>query len=136
SSDGELKIEFTGVLNDEFDGFSRVFFDDIQRYGAVTNFEPESARKAFPCFEDPSPKATFQISVIVLQEMTALSNMSIASSEPYNENISLKKVSFEKTPPLSTYLAALVIGYYDYVERMHGEKPIRVYTYRGKTEQI
>lgn len=48
---------------------------------AVTQFEPISARAAFPCFDQPEFKAKFEISIAHKKNITALSNMPISSIE-------------------------------------------------------
>lgn len=48
---------------------------------AATQFEPTSARKAFPCFDEPVFKAQFEISIAHKQNLTVLSNMKISAQE-------------------------------------------------------
>lgn len=76
----------------------------------ATQFEATAARQAFPCFDEPSYKAVFTLSVgNVPRGYTALSNMP-NTSVIYNPTTMTSTVSFAPTPRLSSYLLALVVG--------------------------
>ena len=80
-----LRMEFTGTLNDQLRGFYRSQYaaaDGSVRYLATTQFEATDARRAFPCWDEPAMKATFQVTLVVPQEMTAVSNLPVASETP------------------------------------------------------
>nr|CAD7257222.1 unnamed protein product [Timema shepardi] len=101
---------------------------------ALSNmFEATDARRCFPCWDEPAIKATFDISLAVPKSRVALSNMPVVSEETEGE---LRLVKFDTTPIMSTYLVAVVVGEYDYVEdRSKDGVLVRVYTPMGKREQ-
>ncbi|KAH1002212.1 hypothetical protein HUJ04_008323 [Dendroctonus ponderosae] len=131
-----LDIVFNGQITDEMTGLYRSKYVNEKgqdAYAFVTQFEATDARKCFPCWDEPALKATFDISLVVPKDRVALSNMPIKSEEPKGQ---LVKYTFETTPIMSTYLVAVVIGEYDYVEdRSSDGVLVRVYTPKGKKEQ-
>ncbi|XP_015679228.1 puromycin-sensitive aminopeptidase-like protein [Protobothrops mucrosquamatus] len=106
------------------------------RFAAVTQFEATDARRAFPCWDEPAIKATFDISLVVPKDRVALSNTNITDRRPYPDDENLVEVKFSRTPVMSTYLVAFVVGEYDFLEtRTTDGVLIRVYTPVGKAEQ-
>jgi puromycin-sensitive aminopeptidase len=106
-----LHSTFTGILNDKLKGFYRSIWTDAQggkHTIATTQFESTDARRAFPCFDEPEFKATFDVTLIVPEKLTALSNGAITSSTPVADG--KKRVSYERTMKMSTYLVAFVVG--------------------------
>ena len=75
-----LSIAYTGVLNDKLRGFYLSKTD--RRNYAVTQFESTDARRAFPSFDEPAFKATFDISLVIDAADTAISNSPIVSDTP------------------------------------------------------
>uniref|UniRef100_A0A3P9IH36 Aminopeptidase n=1 Tax=Oryzias latipes TaxID=8090 RepID=A0A3P9IH36_ORYLA len=136
---GTLKIDFVGELNDKMKGFYRSKYTTPAgevRYAAVTQFEATDARRAFPCWDEPAIKATFDITLIVPKDRVALSNMNVIERKPYPDDENLVEVKFATTPIMSTYLVAFVIGEYDHVESQSSDGvTVRVYTPVGKAEQ-
>jgi len=106
-----LHSTFTGTLNDKLKGFYRSIWTDAQggkHTIATTQFESTDARRAFPCFDEPEFKATFDVTLIVPEKLTALSNGAITSSTPVADG--KKRVVYERTMKMSTYLVAFVVG--------------------------
>ncbi|XP_067928547.1 puromycin-sensitive aminopeptidase-like [Watersipora subatra] len=134
---GTLSLVFTGCLNDKLKGFYRSKYTTPageERHGAVTQFEATDARRALPCWDEPACKATFDVTLVVPKNRVALSNMPVIS-ECKTES-GLRSVSFARTPIMSTYLLAFVVGEYDFVEGRDSDGVlIRVYTPLGKAEQ-
>ncbi|KAM3710086.1 hypothetical protein ACB098_01G002200 [Castanea mollissima] len=100
---------------------------------AVTQFEPADARRCFPCWDEPACKAMFKITLDVPSQLVALSNMPIIEEKVDGD---LKTVSYQESPIMSTYLVAIVVGYFDYVERLTSDGiKVRVYYSIGKVSQ-
>ncbi|KAL3497457.1 hypothetical protein ACH5RR_040189 [Cinchona calisaya] len=132
---GILSIAFEGTLNDRMKGFYRSVYEHNgeKKNMAVTQFEPADARRCFPCWDEPACKATFKITLEVPSELVALSNMPVLE-EKVDGN--LKTVSYQESPIMSTYLVAVVVGLFDYVEDQTPDGiSVRVYCKVGKADQ-
>ena len=132
-----LEIRYTGELNDKLRGFYRSSYTDTEgreRYLATTQFEATDARRAFPCWDEPSLKATFDVTLVVPSDLVAVSNMPKASETEARPGV--KAVRFAETPMMSTYLLAFVVGDLTSIEqRADNDTLIRVWTTRGREEQ-
>ena len=80
---------------------------DNQQY-IYSQLETADARRVYACFEQPDLKATFQLTVIAPLQWTVLSNSPAVAPVP--EADGLGRFSFEPTPPISTYITALMAG--------------------------
>jgi aminopeptidase N len=76
----EIHISYAGILNDKLRGFYLSTEKD-ERY-AVTQFEATDARRAFPSFDEPAFKATFDISLTIDRRDQAISNGKVISDTP------------------------------------------------------
>ncbi|KAH0563318.1 hypothetical protein GP486_002111 [Trichoglossum hirsutum] len=129
-----LTMTFSGELNDKLAGFYRSSYKDARdgttKYLATTQMEPTDARRAFPSFDEPALKATFDITLVADKHLTCLSNMDVASETEVESEMSggkKKAVKFNTTPPMSTYLLAFVVGELKYIESKSFRVPVRVY---------
>ncbi|XP_050434275.1 endoplasmic reticulum aminopeptidase 2-like isoform X2 [Adelges cooleyi] len=115
-----LKISFAGKLRDDKTGFyksSHIYERKDTRWSAITHFYPKYARRAFPCFDEPSIKVPFKISVMREYYQRASSNMPLSKTDYYGDCVGRKcdpgsKVydRFETTPPISTNLVSFYVG--------------------------
>ena len=103
----KLAIKYTGLLNNELRGFYLSKTD--RRNYAVSQLESTDARRAFPSFDEPALKATYDIALVVDAGDTAISNSPIASDTP-GPTEGKHTLTFETTPKMSTYLVALLVG--------------------------
>lgn len=126
-----LTISYTGNIRNDMTGLYKSSYieDGVTKWLAVTQFESTSARKAFPCFDEPMYKAKFNISVVKQNGLTALSNMPILRTEVGPVNTT---VYFSETPPMSTYLVAIYVG--EFVPDQNDSK-ITIYSHRGMINQ-
>ncbi|XP_019622170.1 PREDICTED: thyrotropin-releasing hormone-degrading ectoenzyme-like [Branchiostoma belcheri] len=118
-----IGMKFQGKLLEDMRGFYRSFYSansthNDRRYLAVSQFAPMDARKAFPCFDEPAMKATFDVTLVHQSEYTALSNMPIRQSEVRSEGWVADH--FYTTLRMPTYLLAFVIADFGYKEGVTG----------------
>jgi len=130
-----VRIRFAGVLNEKMRGFYRSCYrrpDGTEGVMATTQFESTSARRAFPCFDEPALKARFDVTLVVPKGRVAISNMPVLSQEPDGSGT---RVRFARSPVMSTYLLAFIVGEFESIEgRTKGGVPVRVLTTPGRVE--
>jgi len=128
-----LWINYAGELNDKMAGFyrSKHVTGDTEKYIAVTQFQESDARRAFPCFDHPVKKATFDVEMIVDQGLVAISNGPVAEEKPLGNG--KKLVRFQQTPKMSTYLLFFGVGEFEFIEDP-GEVVVRAATMPGMTK--
>jgi puromycin-sensitive aminopeptidase len=108
---GTLEVSFRGTLNDQLQGFYRSSFvdtDGVAQTIATTQFEETDARRAFPCWDEPAFKATFDVTLNIPTSVAAYSNSPIAQDST-NDN-GTRQVVFGTTMKMSTYLVAFIVG--------------------------
>jgi aminopeptidase N len=126
-----VHITYAGILNSEMRGLY-LGKDDQGRKYAASQFEATDARRAFPSFDEPAYKATFDITAVADKGLVAISNYKVISDTPGPGD--KHTVRFATTAKLSSYLAALVVGNFEYIEGSADGIPIRVYSTPGKKE--
>ena len=111
AGDATLQLRFRGILNDKLVGFYRSTFTDdhgVERVLATTQMEATDARRAFPCWDEPDAKAVFGVTLVVPDDLLAISNAGEIGREPAGGG--KVAVRFADTMPMSTYLVAFVVG--------------------------
>ncbi|HEX4006721.1 MAG TPA: M1 family metallopeptidase [Acidobacteriaceae bacterium] len=126
-----LTILYDGILNNELRGF--YLSKTEKRNYAVTQFESTDARRAFPSFDEPAFKATFDVTLVVDKGDTAISNTNIVSDTPGPES-DQHTIHFAKTPKMSTYLVAFLVGDFECIKGQSDGTPIRVCGTPGKVQ--
>jgi len=107
---------------------------DGQSWYAFTQFEDIDARRAFPCFDEPSYKVPWHLSLEVPKAVLALSNTPIASEKA---TTSTKVVTFKETKPLPSYLIAFAVGPFEVVDvgATRSGVPVRIVTPKGRSSE-
>lgn len=130
----KLIIEFNGKLNDNLLGFYRSKYtqNKSEKYLATTQFEAPYARRAFPCFDEPEYKATFDVTLKIDKNIKAISNMTIKEEQKEGDK---KVIKFYCSPKMSTYLLYLGVGEFEFLQDKIGKTLIRIVTVPGKRQQ-
>ena len=155
SNYGYVRIKFAGLIRKgEFSGLYATEAEGKNGHGkswaAATQFEPNNARKVFPLIDEPDAKATYNISIISHAGLQILSNQ-IEESETMIDD-QWNRVVFRKTPKMckliglevtshrttfltASYLLAMFVGDFEYIERtIYPSIRLRVFSPRGKKE--
>ncbi|ESO89719.1 hypothetical protein LOTGIDRAFT_218512 [Lottia gigantea] len=114
----KLSVMFKGELKPKLHGFYKSSYKTKageQRHIAVTHFEPTDAREAFPCFDEPAFKATFELSITRDSQHITLFNMPLKSSE--NQANGLIVDHYETSKRMSTYLVAFVVCDFGHIHK-------------------
>ena len=130
-----LSINFDGILNRKLAGFYISTFTDedgVERKIATTQFESTDARQAFPCFDEPAMKASFEVALTVPADLFAASNGPIIS-EKVSADGSERTVKFGTTIKMSTYLVAFIVGPFEATDPVDVDGvPLRIIHPLGK----
>ena len=116
-----IALAYTGILNDKLRGF--YLSKSKNRNYAVTQFESTDARRAFPCFDEPALKATFDVSLTIDKGDNVISNTNMISDTPAGEGKHTQ--TFATTPKMSTYLVAFLVGDFQCSQGSSDGVPIR-----------
>jgi aminopeptidase N len=116
-----VHIVYAGILNDKLRGF--YLSKTKERNYAVTQFESTDARRAFPSFDEPALKATYDISLTVDKGDVVISNTNQIKDKKDGDK---HTVSFATTPKMSTYLVAFLVGDFKCSKGSSDGTPIRV----------
>ncbi|MBU6447820.1 M1 family metallopeptidase, partial [Patescibacteria group bacterium] len=132
----QLSLKFNGLLAQKLHGLYRSAYEHKGKveYLATTQFESIFAREAFPCFDEPSHKAIFDVTLIVPKGLHGISNtMPVAVKE---HSAGYEAIKFAPTPKMSTYLLAFIVGKFDYIEgKSKRGVVVRVFATPGKIQQ-
>jgi len=128
-----LRIAFAAQIHKNGRGMYYADYEtaDGRKRMMATHSEPTDARRIFPGWDEPAFKATFALTLTVPQRFLAVSNMPVAREELLRGN--RKRVTFERTPRMSSYLFLLAAGE---LERLSSEVDgitVGVVTTRGQS---
>ncbi|OGF17284.1 MAG: hypothetical protein A2W00_14100 [Candidatus Eisenbacteria bacterium RBG_16_71_46] len=122
-----LSIDFSNAFDTRAAGLYRL--ETGGHAYAFTQFEAVEARRAFPCWDEPSFKHPYQLTLTVPSGHLALTNMPIEGETPRGD---ARTVVFRRTPPLPSYLLAIATGPFDEVPIPGMSIPGNIITPRGQ----
>lgn len=130
----DLAIEYTGRVRQQ-DSSAIFHMEDNGNSYIYTQFESTDARGAFPCFDEPSYKVPWQLTLDLPSTESAISNTSVAQEQSRGGR---KVITFNKTKPLPSYLVALAVGPLEFVDAGTAGKnhiPVRIVTPKGHSDE-
>jgi alanyl aminopeptidase len=133
SGKGVLHAAYQGKISRNSSAGVFQLKEDREWY-VYSQFEPTDARRAFPCFDEPSFKVPWQLTLHVPKDDLALSNTPVQSES--SEAGGMKMVRFKPSQPLPSYLVAFAVGRFDVVDAGRvGPTPVRVIVPKGKSAE-
>ena len=132
--DYALRIDYRGIVHRTGQGLYRAEYTAGAGKARMlaTQLQARFARSVFPSFDEPSFRASFEISVRAPEIYSVLSNMPLASKVPDARG---RLHRFEPTPRMPSYLVAVAVGRFDLLEGEGAGVPLRVVTAPGKRDQ-
>nr|XP_026484279.1 membrane alanyl aminopeptidase-like [Vanessa tameamea] len=124
-----VRVTYTGNLQTNMRGFYRSWYRDSTgiRWMGTTQFQPGHARQAFPCYDEPSFKALFDITINRESSFqSSISNMPIRNTAILTNGRTAE--TFYTTPLTSTYLVAFIVSHYQKVSTNNNlQRPFDIY---------
>ncbi|MEJ7932838.1 M1 family metallopeptidase [Sphingobium sp. AN558] len=130
----KLDIAYAGVIATQANGLFALDYTDNAgkaKRALFTQFEAPDARRFVPSFDEPSYKATFDLSAIVPTGQMAVGNMPVKASKDLGGGRT--QVMFGTTPKMSSYLLFFGLGELDRATKMAGATEVGVITGKGNT---
>jgi alanyl aminopeptidase len=126
-----LTIQYTGeVFTKNSSGLFRQ--QESGNWYLFSQFETTDARAAFPCFDEPSYKTPWQLTLHIPAADAAIGNTPVESENSANGT---KTLIFKETKPLPSYLVAFAVGPFEFVKAGVAGKnkvPVRIVVPKGK----
>ena len=109
SGNHTIHINFSGTITDAMHGLYPCYFthNGVKKQLFATQFESHHAREVFPCVDEPAAKAEYDLTLVTRTGITVLGNMPVKFQKENSDSLT---TTFEKTPRMSSYLLAFVIG--------------------------
>ncbi len=128
----KLAIQYAGIINTQANGLFALDYTDndgAAKRALFTQFEAPDARRFVPSFDEPSYKATFDLSATVPTGQLAVSNMPVQASKDIGGGKT--QVTFGTSPKMASYLLFFGLGELERATRMAGKTEVGVITGKG-----
>ncbi|MDT7533639.1 M1 family metallopeptidase [Sphingobium sp. SA2] len=130
----KLAIAYAGVINTQANGLFALDYTDndgAAKRALFTQFEAPDARRFVPSWDEPSYKATFDLSAIIPTGELAVGNMPVKSTKDLGGGKT--QVTFGTSPKMSSYLLFFGLGELERATKMSGATEVGVITGKGNT---
>jgi aminopeptidase N len=130
----QLSLAFQSKITEQPHGLFIQYFrigNQLERL-LSTHMEPTDARRLFPCWDEPTFRATYQLTVKAKKEDTVMSNMPLVGEQPLGPDEKL--VTFDRTPAMASYLFVLACGKLEWLEDEVAGVKLRILATPGKKE--
>ncbi|MEA3038004.1 MAG: hypothetical protein QOE79_517 [Sphingomonadales bacterium] len=126
-----LSIDYSGKIYTQAAGFFALDYDSPagRKRALFTQFENSDARRLFPSWDEPQFRTPYNLTVTVPADRDLVANMPQAGVQ--QQPGGLKTVTFQRTPPMSSYLVFLGIGEFDRITTTAAGTEIGVVAKRG-----
>lgn len=132
-----IVIEYKNKFSDSGDGIMRFVDPEDQAEYIATDFEPYQAHTMFPCFDQPDLKAPLTLEIDLPRDWTAVGNDVVVSSENYYQGEQKRKrVKFQATKPLSTYLYFAGAGPFKEWKTEHNGLPVYLWARKSMAKYV
>lgn len=128
-----VAVEYDRAHSNTGEGMHRMVDPADGRVYTYSQFGPAAAQQAFPSFDQPDLKATFQLNV------TAPADWQVVSAAPHTAAIvsgNTMRWTFPKTRKLSTYTLSLHAGPYKMWEDKTGKYPMRLFARQSVAAKV
>lgn len=125
----ELRLIYERPYDHTGEGFHQFFDPEDGSEYLYTQFEPYSAHRLFPCFDQPDLKATYRVTVVAPAGWSVVTAGAEESREVLADGRSRRV--FAETAPFSTYLMSVFAGDYLGVQDEHRGIPMGIYCRRS-----
>ncbi|MFY9349618.1 MAG: M1 family metallopeptidase [Sphingobium sp.] len=129
-----LAIAYAGIINSQANGLFALDYTNNEgqaKRALFTQFEAPDARRFVPSWDEPSYKATFDLSAVIPTGELAVGNMPVKSSTDLGGGKT--RVTFGTSPKMSSYLLFFGLGELERATKMSGATEVGVVTGKGNT---
>jgi len=126
--EAKLHVEFTHLYGTRAVGLYRVLKGD--RGYLFTQFEATDGREAFPLWDEPCFKFSYQFTLEIPQDREAVTNTGIVKETRTEDGF--RRLEFARTKPLPSYLLALAVGPLEFTDVPGMRFPTRIVTVQGQ----
>ncbi len=133
-ADNEIRIQYVNEYDHSGEGLHQFFDPEDDAEYLYSQFEPFSAHRMFPCFDQPDLKATYELAIIAPSEWVVLAASRVVGVD--SEADGRTRRLYETTVPFSTYLLSVVAGPYRSVTSEHNGIPLGLYCRASLVEHL